>query len=776
MSHGQMASRRSWLDVHEFNGDFRGGPARFRVTSVIGHVLSIDFPPSYQSWDATDPASLFTAPTVKTESNPKAHVCKHLQTEAKGCDALVLWLDCDREGENICFEVMAHTQPSMRSPQNVFRAKFSAIGEKDIRQAMARLGAPNEAEAKAVDARQEIDLKVGVAFTRFQTRFFQGKYGNLDSSLISYGPCQTPTLGFCVARHQRITSFVSEPFWAVRPIVVRDGRQLALQWARGRLFDKEVAEFFQRDVAAGGAAVVKSVAMKEERKGRPTGLNTVEMLKAASSGLGMGPHHAMQIAERLYTQGYISYPRTESTAYPSSFDYKEALSIQSRHPIWGEYVQSLLQLGPSPPRAGKDEGDHPPITPMRAADEGELGGGDAWRLYDLVTRHFIGSFSPDCRIARTRVTFSVAGEHFSASGRKLLSAGFTAVMPWLAVGDEGLPAFVQGESVALSAVELYEGRTSPPDYLTESELIGLMERHGIGTDASIPVHINNICERNYAQVAPGRKIVPTTLGTTLVRGYQQIDPDLCLPDIRRFIEQQITLIAQGKADHGRVVTLVLQQFFEKFKYFVSQIARMDSLFEAHFSPLAASGKPMGRCGKCGRFMRFVSLKPTRLFCPTCEDIFNLPQNGAIKLYKELTCPLDNYELVLYSLPGPEGKTFPLCPYCYNHPPFEDLGKPITPAASTTASSSKPAAVSSTGPTSQASSRTGSSVFSGMVCTSCRHVSCRHSLVSMGVCPCPECEGTLVLDPDGSGTHVPIRFFRHFAKSAAAAAGEAGAGG
>ncbi|CAI5500630.1 unnamed protein product, partial [Closterium sp. Naga37s-1] len=152
-----------------------------------------------------------------------------------------------------------------------------------------------------------------------------------------------------------------------------------------------------------------------------------------------------------------------------------------------------------PPRPGKDEGDHPPITPMRTADEGELGGGDAWRLYDLVTRHFIGSFSPDCRIARTRVTFSVAGEHFSASGRKLLSAGFTAVMPWLAVGDEGLPAFVQGESVALSAVELYEGRTSPPDYLTESELIGLMERHGIGTDASIPVHINNICERNYAQ-------------------------------------------------------------------------------------------------------------------------------------------------------------------------------------------------------------------------------------------------------------------------------------
>jgi DNA topoisomerase III len=65
---------------------------------------------------------------------------------------------------------------------------------------------------------------------------------------------------------------------------------------------------------------VVSVSKKEKSKIRPIALNTVELMRTASSGLGMGPHHAMQIAERLYTQGYISYPRTETTHYPENFD------------------------------------------------------------------------------------------------------------------------------------------------------------------------------------------------------------------------------------------------------------------------------------------------------------------------------------------------------------------------------------------------------------------------------------------------------------------------
>ena len=101
LSHGKMQSRSSYQEVHEFQGVFKGRDAYFKVTSVIGHVFSIDFTPKFQSWDI-DPKLLFDAPTVKKEATPKARIVQHLQSEAKRCEYLVLWLDCDRMITCIC--------------------------------------------------------------------------------------------------------------------------------------------------------------------------------------------------------------------------------------------------------------------------------------------------------------------------------------------------------------------------------------------------------------------------------------------------------------------------------------------------------------------------------------------------------------------------------------------------------------------------------------------------------------------------------------------------
>merc|ERR1711957_70814 len=108
--------------------------------------------------------------------------------------------------------------------------------------------------------------------------------------------------------------------------------------------------------------------------------------------------------------------------------------------------------------------------------------------------------------------------------------------------------------------------------------IARMEKNGIGTDASIPTHINNVILRNYVKVQePGRSLVPTTLGYALARGYCEIDPELVLPQVRSNIEKCCELIAKGKVDFEKVVSHVLSIFNDKFRHFSLSIGIMEKL-------------------------------------------------------------------------------------------------------------------------------------------------------------------------------------------------------
>lgn len=79
-----------------------------------------------------------------------------------------------------------------------------------------------------------------------------------------------------------------------------------------------------------------------------------------------------------------------------------------------------------------------------------------------------------------------------------------------------------------------------------------------------------------------------------------------------------------KVHFTAVLKHAIDIFERKFHYFVQTIEGMDQLFEVTFSPLASSGKPLSRCGKCKRFMKYVDAKPHRLHCPTCNDTYSLP--------------------------------------------------------------------------------------------------------------------------------------------------------
>lgn len=353
-------------------------------------------------------------------------------------------------------------------------------------------------------------------------------------------------------------------------------------------------------------------------------------------------------------------------------------------------------------------GDHPPITPMRCAGEGELSG-DASRLYDYITRHFLATVAPDAVYACTTAEFSIGAERFAGTGNKLISGGFQLVMPWLLNADDYVPNFVAGQPIKVVDIVMSERETTPPDYLTEAELIGLMEKHGIGTDASMSTHIKNILDRNYVTMGPNRTLVPKTLGIALIHGFNLIDPQLVAPTMRSEIEKQLNQIAKGAIDFETVLAYALDIFKKKYEYFVAKIEKMNSLFEVNFVTIEESrGRPLSRCGKCSKLMKLIPSKPYRLHCMNCDVTYNLPQGGQIKLYMEAKCPFDGFEIVLFSAGGASGKTFPLCPYCYNSSPFD--GK------------------------------------KGMSCASCVNPTCKHAEPATKVTSCPECPGSLIFDP------------------------------
>ena len=143
-----------------------------------------------------------------------------------------------------------------------------------------------------------------------------------------------------------------------------------------------------------------------------------------------------------------------------------------------------------------------------------------------------------------------------------------------------------------------------------------------------------------------------------------------MPLVRSSIEKQCDLIAKGQANKDDIVAHSLSGFQQKFNYFVKNIHRMDTLFEASFSPLTAGGKPWSKCGLSNRYLQLIVARPQRLYNKNTEQVYNLPQGGSFKLWAGLVCPVDGcgFELSLFQVGvGKDQRTYPLCPNCFNSP-------------------------------------------------------------------------------------------------------------
>jgi DNA topoisomerase-3 len=661
------------------------------TTSVRGHLASIDFPEAY-GWSKCDPSVLLT-PQVPLETQYKEDmqpIFRNLQQLAREVQACILWLDCDREGEAIGDEVrtvLLQVHPQLP----IYRARFSTVLPQEIQSALRSLGRLNEHHVKAVQARIELDLRVGAAFTRFQTKRLQRQFVLPTEGVVSYGPCQFPTLGFVVERWARIQTFVPEDFWFLELTLTADeanARPIIFQWKRNRLYDQLTTLILFEACLDAQEAVVISANGRPKHKWRPVPLATVELQKRASRFLHISSEQLMTAAEELYQQGYISYPRTETERFRPEFQHRPLLEQLATIPgEMGQSAQRLLQPGHfQNPRAGpNDDQAHPPITPCKAVDPASIGNPQQRRVYELVVKHYLACCSRDAVGRETQLVVRMGEEEFQATGLMVLERNWLeAYHPWerWSTGQGELPSLPVGSRIRPTSLTMKESRTTPPSPLSEVELISLMDRHGIGTDATIAQHIATIQDREYAIKDGNLKFSPTQLGIALVEGYNSMGYQLNKPDLRRETEAECNLIAAGQKTAEEVVLRLLEKMQQCYRTAVQEAHLLDRAVARHYQSLGDTSTVVQQqftlCGACRHPMTLkhnTQGRVTRkmLQCATCSQTWALPrgqpQPKRDAQNQPVICPLCQYQVVQITTgDGYTGSGYTVCPHCFSNPP------------------------------------------------------------------------------------------------------------
>lgn len=326
--------------------------------------------------------------------------------------------------------------------------------------------------------------------------------------------------------------------------------------------------------------LITNVQQKPKSKWRPLPMDTVELEKTGSRKLKLNAKTIMTIAEKLYTQGLISYPRTETNSFSKEISLQPLVAMQIQSNEWGEFAERTVEWGPNPRNGTKSDQAHPPIHPTKFTNS--LSGDDK-KVYELVVRHFLACVSKDATGSETIVNATIANEEFTATGLVIYERNYLDVYIYDRWSGKEIHNYERGNTFVPTELALHEGSTSAPHMLTEADLISLMEKHGIGTDATHAEHINTIKERGYIGETEGRFLVPGTLGMGLVEGYELMNLHLAEPHLRAGLEEDLKKICLGTKDPETVLTEQIQKYKECYQVIARQANSLDRAIGQRFN-------------------------------------------------------------------------------------------------------------------------------------------------------------------------------------------------
>ena len=500
----------------------------YQVTWTFGHLCTLkephDYTPMWQRW------SLSSLPMIPPRFGIKLIDDRGIEKQfaiierlMKSADMIVNCGDAGQEGELIQRWVMQKAQA--KCP--VKRLWVSSLTEEAIREGFATLKDQSEYQAlyEAGLSRAIGDWLLGMNATRLYTL----KYAK-NKQVLSIGRVQTPTLALIVKRHLEIANFVPQPYWELKTVY----RDTTFSVIEGR-FDSEEKGREALEKITGEPFTVTDITAKNGTELPPKLYDLTSLQVDCNKKFGLSADQTLQIIQSLYEKKVTTYPRVDTT-FLSDDIYPKCPNILKGLRDYQTLVMPLAEkplLKSKKVFDNKKVTDHHAIIPTGVYPQGltDL----EKKVYDLVARHFIAVFYPDCKFRTTTVLGESAGVEFKTSGKVITEPGWRVVFAGQPTDEEKendnlLPEFTKGES-GPHTPGLAEKWTQPPKNYTEATLLRAMEtagklvddeelrdamkENGIGRPSTRAAIIETLFKRNYIR-REKKNIVATQTGIELI--------------------------------------------------------------------------------------------------------------------------------------------------------------------------------------------------------------------------------------------------------------------
>jgi len=597
------------------------------VLGLKGHIVNLDYPPEFNRWKGISPLDLIWIEPYKRITN-KA-IADILKMFADKASEVIIATDFDREGELIGVEAIEILRKYNKNLKNIKRARFSALTRSEIISAFSNLVDIDYNLAKAAETRQIIDLVWGATLTRFVSMAAK-QYGK---DFLSIGRVQSPTLAMIVDREKQIKEFVPEPYWQIAANLEKDKTTFSALHKKDKIKNKEEAKKIYEKIKDVEKAFVSSVNRSIKKEIPPTPFDTTSFLNAASSILKLSASRAMEIAEELYMQGWISYPRTDNTVYPKSLRIDDILHLL-KDSAFSDFAEITIKNRRKMPTRGKKETtDHPPIHPVDIPPLKKLTP-EQKEVYALIVKRFLATLTKDTTAEITNAEIEIKGEVFVANGYRLIEPTWKLIYP-TKTGEKEIPELRENEEIDVKSVKLLRKETKPPRRFTQGALISEMEKLGLGTKSTRHEIIKKLYSRKYII---GSTPIPTATAFAVVDTIRPYD--ISKPDMTAQLEKDMDNIAEGKEDESKVI----KKSREMLHRVLTSLENNKHAIRSSLRKALTLQNTIGTCPSCGKplVVRTASKSKKRFVgCtgyPNCKVTYPLPQKGRI-IPTDKKCPV-----------------------------------------------------------------------------------------------------------------------------------------